>query len=182
MALPLSVLWGLQMRTAQKVGLACVFGVAMFVVIFDIIRTVISVRGGAVGAQSALWDILEATVAVIVSSLPSYRSVFISSKRHKTSTYLDLAHQKRLTQARTTTQPSTQPSIELSSAEKLVGITKETYQAAQGAFTGHNTMPVYHSASAFAHEGFLSHAPDPAHTIEVRQEFAVTQEEAERRR
>ena len=79
MAFPLWILSTLQMGIRQKLGLAAIFCLATLVIIFDIIRTVISCSGGAVGAQGVFWDICEANVAVLISTLPIYR--FLLSRR-----------------------------------------------------------------------------------------------------
>ena len=87
MAFPLYVLKGLQMQISQKLGLATVFCLAILIVIFDILRTIFSAksaRGGAVGASTALWDILEITIAVMVSCLPTYRTIFTQRKQKNT--------------------------------------------------------------------------------------------------
>ena len=79
MAFPLWVLSTLQMGIRQKIGLATIFCLATLVIIFDILRTVISCSGGAVGAQGVFWDLCEANVAVLTSTLPTYR--FLLSRR-----------------------------------------------------------------------------------------------------
>ncbi|MDI1488104.1 MAG: hypothetical protein OHK93_007378 [Ramalina farinacea] len=79
MAFPLWVLSTLQMGLRQKLGLAAIFCLATLAIIFDILRTVISCSGGAVGAQGVFWDLCEANVAVLTSTLPIYR--FLLSRR-----------------------------------------------------------------------------------------------------
>lgn len=116
MAFPLKVLKGLQIRTSQKIGLSSVFCLAILVVIFDITRTVFSVisaRGGAAGAGTVLWDILEATVAVIVSCLPTYGTIFTQKKQKKSKrNYTNITGQENLVK--------TQPSLELTSFENAM--------------------------------------------------------------
>ena len=72
MASPIWQLWKLQMATAKKLALGALFSLATIDVIFDILRTINSVDGGAV-ALDTVWDVLEPCVAVIVSCLPVYR-------------------------------------------------------------------------------------------------------------
>ena len=89
--LPLWMLQGLQMSTSRKVGLAVLFSIAISDVIFDITRTIYSVKGGAF-ALDTVWDILEPTVAVIVSTLPSYKALLGIAKKKKTTSYQNLNH------------------------------------------------------------------------------------------
>lgn len=81
MLLPLYMIWGLQLRQSQKVVLAGVFSLGFVVAIFDILRTVESLRSGTFSGV-ALWSSLEVTIAVIVASLPLYR-VLLTSKGRK---------------------------------------------------------------------------------------------------
>ena len=86
MAFPLYVLKGLQMKTHQKLGVGCVFSLAILVVIFDILRTVFSVlptTEGAVVILTPMCDILEASIAVIISCLPVYRTLFMKKARER---------------------------------------------------------------------------------------------------
>ena len=80
--LPLWMLQTLQMSTSRKVGLAVLFSIAITDVIFDITRTIYSVNGGAF-ALDTIWDILEPTIAVIVSSLPTYKALLGVTKMKK---------------------------------------------------------------------------------------------------
>ncbi|KAL8724255.1 MAG: hypothetical protein Q9181_006909, partial [Wetmoreana brouardii] len=80
MILPLFMLYGLQLRNAQKVVLAGVFSLGFVVAIVDILRTVESLNNGTFSGV-ALWSSLEVTVAVIVGSLPLYRALITSKGR-----------------------------------------------------------------------------------------------------
>ena len=167
MAFPLYVLKALKMRMSQKIGLASVFCLAILVVVFDILRTifsVISARGGAVGASTALWDILEITIAVIVSCLPIYRTIFTQRKRRQqgksNGTYSDIEGQQRLVK--------TQPSFELANVQGATG----TNQAKMGRIlAGHNGVAFTTHTVAFADENGLQ-PPEPA-LIGVRQDYSV---------
>ncbi|KAL8661098.1 MAG: hypothetical protein Q9202_005912 [Teloschistes flavicans] len=64
----------LQMTWAKKISLAAVFGVVLITVAIDIIRTVQSLNPRA-GVYSWLYFMLEASFAVIVSCLPTYKSL-----------------------------------------------------------------------------------------------------------
>ena len=81
----------LQMSMSRKLGLAAIFLIAITDVVFDITRTVYTVNGGAV-ALDTIWDILEPTIAVIVSSLPTYKALLGLAKKNKSTSYQDLGH------------------------------------------------------------------------------------------
>ncbi|MCJ1389046.1 hypothetical protein MMC18_001900 [Xylographa bjoerkii] len=83
MALPLWMLKGLRISRAQKIGLAAIFLIAFIDILFDILRTIYTVNGGAVGLDTT-FDILEPTIAVIISTLPTYRALFMTRKRSET--------------------------------------------------------------------------------------------------
>ena len=87
--LPLWMLRRLQMPISQKLGLAALFLIAITDVIFDITRT--AYTGGEI-AVDAIWDVLEATVAVIVSSLPTYKPLLGGAKRERNTRYQNLGH------------------------------------------------------------------------------------------
>ena len=79
------------MPTSRKVGLAALFLIAITDVIFDITRTVYTVNEGAV-ALDTIWDILEPTIAIIISSLPTYKALLGPTKKRKNTSYQNLAH------------------------------------------------------------------------------------------
>ena len=76
MALPLWMLRNLQIRTGQKIGLTLLFLIATIDIVFDILRTTYNLRGGLIGIETIIWDILEPNIAVIISALPTYRALF----------------------------------------------------------------------------------------------------------
>ena len=76
MALPLTMLRGLQMRTPAKIGLVGVFGCAFITIAFDILRAVETDTRGGIPGSTALWTNLESAIAVIVSCLPSLTALF----------------------------------------------------------------------------------------------------------
>ncbi|KAI4195250.1 MAG: hypothetical protein LQ350_007309 [Teloschistes chrysophthalmus] len=78
MILPMFMIYRLQLHTSQKVILGGVFSLGFLVAIVDILRTVESLQSGTFSGV-ALWSSLEVTIAVIVGSLPLYRTL-ISSK------------------------------------------------------------------------------------------------------
>lgn len=71
----------LQMRIGQKLGLAAIFLVALVDIAFDIFRTIYSLSG--VAGLDIMGDILEATIAVIISCLPTYRALFSHPRPRK---------------------------------------------------------------------------------------------------
>ncbi|MCJ1226705.1 hypothetical protein MMC12_003358 [Toensbergia leucococca] len=75
MALPLRLLWGLQISRRQKIALAAIFSLGFIIIIFAIVRvTQTSASSHHVDpVWLALWSVIEASVAVIVSCLPSFR-------------------------------------------------------------------------------------------------------------
>ncbi|KAI9817312.1 MAG: hypothetical protein M1832_004734 [Thelocarpon impressellum] len=87
MALPLRILWSLNITKRQKAGLATAFSLATIVIVFAIIRAVqthatltpqaISSLQRADPIALTLFSVLESSVAVIVSCLPSFRVLFL---------------------------------------------------------------------------------------------------------
>lgn len=109
------MLRGLQMPTSRKIGLAALFLIAITDVIFDITRTVYTVHGGAV-ALDTIWDILEPTVAVIISTLPTYKALLGTSKKRQNTSYQDLSHSRGATLDKARLHAADEPNdIELSS-------------------------------------------------------------------
>lgn len=150
------------MRTTQKIGLAAVFSLGIFVVAFDILRTVFSI----VGAQASLWDSLEATVAVIVSCLPVYYVLMTSRKPPTDKVHTDYTHQERLVH--------TQPSIELVDGHSAVDGARSEYANIQKDIAEHKPEGSFSTASAFADESMKICPPEAVHAIAVRQEYSVT--------
>ena len=79
------------MPTSRKVGLAALFLIAITDVIFDITRTVYTINVKGV-ALDTVCDILETTIAVIVSSLPTYKALLGPTKKWKNTSYQHLDH------------------------------------------------------------------------------------------
>ena len=70
MALPMWMIKDLKMDIRQKAGLAFIFSIAMFCVALDILRVV-----EALASNQALYTVLEINMVVIISCLPTYRSL-----------------------------------------------------------------------------------------------------------
>lgn len=80
MALPLWMLKNLKIRPRQKVGLALIFSLAIFIVALDILRTAQAAAG-----NQALYTVLEINFAVIVSCLPTYRALLTIGQKRTTN-------------------------------------------------------------------------------------------------
>lgn len=77
MAMPLKLLYRVQISTKQKLALSGVFSMGMVIVIFSIIRAVqVTTTARNDTFLLAFWGVLEATVAVIVGCLPPFKSLF----------------------------------------------------------------------------------------------------------
>ncbi|KUJ16890.1 uncharacterized protein LY89DRAFT_707319 [Mollisia scopiformis] len=100
MTLPLWMLKGTRLPIGQKVGVAVIFLLAFTDVIFDILRTLYTLRGGAVSID-ILWDILELTIAIIISALPTYRSLLPGSSHKVSTSYKDLDNTGRQLKTKT---------------------------------------------------------------------------------
>ncbi|KAI9852412.1 MAG: hypothetical protein M1838_000730 [Thelocarpon superellum] len=91
MAVPLAILWDLRVTTGQKLGLAGIFLLAVVVIVFAALRAVestatftptsISSLEKADPISLTLWTALESSIAVIVSTLPSFRIYFLSASQ-----------------------------------------------------------------------------------------------------
>lgn len=105
MILPVAMLRNLQMPNSKKLGLACIFFLGLVIVLFDILRIALGDGGGIISLAS-LWDALEPTSAVIVSTLPTYRTLFpsgkTSAKRNMTSYESDLSDSQQSWKKRVT--------------------------------------------------------------------------------
>lgn len=72
MALPLAMLKTLQISPRAKLGLVAIFGLASFIIVFDILRTTETLGHSQSIGSTALWTDLESAIAIIVSCLPSF--------------------------------------------------------------------------------------------------------------
>ncbi|KOC12465.1 integral membrane protein [Aspergillus flavus AF70] len=77
-ALPLPVLWNLQLGKRQKVALCCVFAIGFFVTIIQIIRifTIARLKTYTDSKPVILWSIIEISLAVIIACVPTYGPYF----------------------------------------------------------------------------------------------------------
>lgn len=90
LALALYMLRHLKVRRAQKIGLSGVFSLGIVIIIVDIARTANSPRPGAF-AQTSLFRMIESSMAVIVSCLPTYRALLATEKPSKPQDYVQLS-------------------------------------------------------------------------------------------
>ena len=89
------MVWGLQLHKSQKLVLAGIFSLGSVVAIFDILRTVESLESGTFSGV-ALWSSLEATIAVIVASLPLYRVLLSSQGRNGLLSHVSIGRYKTM--------------------------------------------------------------------------------------
>ncbi|KAI4100418.1 MAG: hypothetical protein LQ339_005479 [Xanthoria mediterranea] len=93
--LPLFMIYGLQLRTSQKVVLTLIFSLGLLVAIVDILRTVESLQSGTFSGV-ALWSSLEVTIAVTVASLPLYRVLITRKGRRSLLSRLSMERYKNM--------------------------------------------------------------------------------------
>ena len=90
MVLPMCFLQGLKLQIGKKIGVASLFSLGLVVIVIDAIRLATG-DGGGVVSQASLYNALEPSIAVLVSCLPTYRSLFRSepgsSKHRKGASY-----------------------------------------------------------------------------------------------
>lgn len=78
MALPFWMIRDLKIRMSQKLGLAFIFSFAIVCVALDIVRVV-----EAVSQNQALYTIIEINLVVIISCLPTYRTLLGIGQRDR---------------------------------------------------------------------------------------------------
>ncbi|KAL8678399.1 MAG: hypothetical protein Q9224_004984 [Gallowayella concinna] len=93
--LPMYMIYGLQLRTSQKVVLIGIFSLGLLVAIVDILRTYESLVSGTFSGV-ALWSSLEVTIAVIVASLPLYRVLITRKGRRSLLSRLSMERYKNM--------------------------------------------------------------------------------------
>ncbi|KAB8073515.1 hypothetical protein BDV29DRAFT_175256 [Aspergillus leporis] len=77
-ALPLPVLWNLQLGKRQKVALCCVFAIGFFITIIQIIRifSIARLKAYTDSKPIILWSVAEVSLAVIIACVPTYGPYF----------------------------------------------------------------------------------------------------------
>lgn len=76
MILPLTCISTLQLTMKRKLGIAVIFSFALLIIAFESLRLGESV-GGSGANNNALWLLLESSVCVIVSCIPTFSSLRI---------------------------------------------------------------------------------------------------------
>ena len=78
MALPFWMLGDLKITMPQKLGLAIIFSVAIVCIALDIVRVV-----EAISQNQALYTVIEINLVVVISCLPTYRTLIGVRKRKR---------------------------------------------------------------------------------------------------
>ncbi|KAJ5663647.1 hypothetical protein N7507_004378 [Penicillium longicatenatum] len=79
-ALPLPVLWRLQLKAKQKIFLVCLFALGFFVTVIQVIR-IFTVKALVTYTDSkniVIWSCVEVSLGVIISCIPTYGPLFKS--------------------------------------------------------------------------------------------------------
>ncbi|TVY22952.1 hypothetical protein LHYA1_G008173 [Lachnellula hyalina] len=113
MALPLGMLSRLQIRAVQKLGIAVIFCLTFVIIALEIVRLVQSLKGTG-QSWNVVWTNTETSVAVIVSCLPTYNTLFRYRERvnasKASSAYDRLAESKNTNKSQSTKGLSETPS------------------------------------------------------------------------
>ncbi|KAI4228834.1 MAG: hypothetical protein L6R36_001336 [Xanthoria steineri] len=85
MGLGLRLLWNLQISAREKIALGTIFSVGFIKITFALIRVV---KIGATATHVnpiwlALWSMIEASVAIVVACLPSFKVIFARGRRRR---------------------------------------------------------------------------------------------------
>ncbi|OJJ65771.1 hypothetical protein ASPBRDRAFT_201552 [Aspergillus brasiliensis CBS 101740] len=88
-ALPLPVLWSLQLRQAQKIALMALFALGFFITIIQIIRifTIKHLKTYTDSEAIVLWSQVEISLGVIIACVPTYGPYFHAFASTLTSSY-----------------------------------------------------------------------------------------------
>jgi hypothetical protein len=92
MAIPLYLVFRLQMSISQKIGLCGILGLGATIVVFSVIRVTVTNTTGQQAEISwlALWSSVESCVVIIIACLASFKVLFVS--RRGTGRYLTPQH------------------------------------------------------------------------------------------
>lgn len=83
---PMFMLPKLNVRLSQKIGLALLFSMGYVTIALEIARVTWAIKGGLI-ANNAFYGVLSACFAVIVSCVPTYRSLFGIERKTKGDRY-----------------------------------------------------------------------------------------------
>ncbi|KAG4025962.1 hypothetical protein MFRU_047g00260 [Monilinia fructicola] len=87
--LPISMLWGTQMKMKRKITFGIIFSLALITIIFAIVRTsvVSSLTRMPDTSWLYMWSAIETTIAIVVVCLASIRGLFSKEEGTKPSKY-----------------------------------------------------------------------------------------------
>ncbi|KAI9842372.1 MAG: hypothetical protein M1837_007292 [Sclerophora amabilis] len=71
----------------QKVSVTIIFGLASVIIAFDVVRAIMTSIASAHAIRPFLFETLELSIAVIISTLPSYRVLLPASRRTPNQSY-----------------------------------------------------------------------------------------------
>lgn len=82
MILPMPTIYKLQIRNTQKLGLVLVFSVCLITIALEVFRLIQNLRGDE-ALNNVLFAVLNASLTVIVSCTPTYRSLWMLYRKRK---------------------------------------------------------------------------------------------------
>lgn len=113
MALPIRLLWYLRISLRKKLGLAAIFSLCVIVIVFAIVRAVETSRSLLPLSTSqfqqtdpiwlSFWSVLESSVAILVSCLPTFRVLFKKDDVRPVPSPIDAEYLKNLNSGSTDT-------------------------------------------------------------------------------
>ncbi|ATZ53909.1 hypothetical protein BCIN_09g06670 [Botrytis cinerea B05.10] len=89
MIIPISMLWGTQMKMKRKITFGIIFSLALITVIFAIVRTTVvsSLTRMPDTSWLYMWSAIETTIAIVVVCLASIRGLFSKEENVKPTKY-----------------------------------------------------------------------------------------------
>lgn len=87
MAIPVWLCWQVRISAKQKLGLYSVLCLGVIIIVFSVVRVIVVGSDGLRPEPSwlATWSAIEASVAVVVSSLSSFKALLTKRSRQTTS-------------------------------------------------------------------------------------------------
>jgi hypothetical protein len=82
MVLPMPTIYKLQIRNTQKLGLVLVFSVCLITIALEIFRLIQNLRGDET-LNNVLFAVLNASLTVIISCTPTYRSLWVLYRKRQ---------------------------------------------------------------------------------------------------
>ncbi|KAF7853248.1 hypothetical protein EAF04_010750 [Stromatinia cepivora] len=89
MVIPISMLWGTQMKMKRKITFGIIFSLALITIIFAIVRTTVvsSLTRMPDTSWLYMWSAIETTIAIVVVCMASIRGLFSKEEGTKPSKY-----------------------------------------------------------------------------------------------